>query len=165
MGRLGLFLRRVAAYGVDYVVIALYAVLLAGVTITVAPDPQLSKLQAYLLSVSTLTGPVIVGFAVLETVFGASLGKKLVGLRVSRDGARAGFSRSLARNVGKFLPWEIAHIGIWTIPGQAFIDPPTSLNWMLWAASGGLVLIQIVLVAVSGLGFHDRLAGLRVGRR
>jgi uncharacterized RDD family membrane protein YckC len=165
MKRRALFLRRVAAYMIDYAVIASYAALLAVITLTLAPDPQLSKWQAYLLSVLTLTGPVIVAFALLEARFGASPGKVLFGLRVRRHRERAGFGRSLARNIGKFLPWEIAHIGIWTIPGQPFIDPPTSVNWTLWAASGGLVLIQIGLVAVTGRGLHDRLAGLRVEPR
>ncbi len=165
MDRIGVFLRRAAAYAIDYVVIALYAVLLALVTITIAPDVQLAKSQAYWLSVATLTGPVVLVFSGLEARFGVSPGKALLVLRIQGTGGDIPLSRALVRNVGKFLPWELAHIGIWTVPGQPFVDPPTGLNWAIWAMSGGLVLVQILLVSVTGAGLHDRLAGLRVVRR
>lgn len=159
------FTRRAGAYLVDYFVIALYALALAALTISLGFQPDLTKFQSYFLSAATLTGPVILGFAFLEARFGVSPGKALFGVAVTYNGRRPDFARSLLRNVGKFLPWELAHIGIWIIPGQPFIDPPGMLSGVLWTISGVLVVIQVMLILITGAGLHDRAAGLRVGPR
>ena len=53
---------------------------------------------------------VLLCFAVMEALFGATLGKGLVGLSVSRtDGRRIGFGRALLRNV--FKPLDMCGIG------------------------------------------------------
>ena len=165
MNRVGLLLRRVGAYGVDCAVIMLYAAVLLVVSVLVAPDAALSRLQGYVLAVATLTAPVVIGFSVLEARFGATAGKALFGLQVCRGQVRPGFARALIRNVGKFLPWEIAHIGIWTISGQPFVDPPSALNLALWAVSYSVLALQIVIVLIFKAGLHDWAAGLRVQRR
>lgn len=164
MERLGLFARRTVGYFADCLVILVYAVLLAAISITVAPDAELSKGAAYGLSVVTLTGPVVLVFALAEARFGASPGKALLGLRVRHGAERPGFARSLVRNIGKFLPWEIAHLGIWLTPGQPFVDPPGALSVWFWAASGALIAVQAVLVLAFKAGLHDGLSGLRVVR-
>jgi uncharacterized RDD family membrane protein YckC len=165
MERLGLGLRRAGAYGVDCAVIMLYAAVLLVITLLAAPDAELSRLQGYGLALATLTGPVVIGFSALEARYGATVGKLLFGLQVRRGRMRPGFGRALVRNVGKFLPWEIAHIGIWTISGQPFIDPPGDLNLALWAVSYSLLALQIVLVLLFKAGLHDWAAGLRVQLR
>lgn len=165
MDRLGFLLRRLGAYGVDCAVIMLYAAVLLVVTVLVAPDAGLSRLQGYGLALVTLTGPVVIGFSALEARFGATVGKALFGLQVCRGQLRPGFVSALVRNVGKFLPWEIAHIGIWTISGQPFVDPPGPLILTLWAVSYSLLALQIVLVLIFKAGLHDWAAGLRVQRR
>jgi uncharacterized RDD family membrane protein YckC len=159
------FVRRVAAYGVDYLVIAFYALALAAVTLTLLPPLNLAKLQAYGLSAATLTAPVVLIYAAMEAGFGASPGKWALGLRVARRGDRPGFLRALVRNLAKFAPWEIAHIGIWLTPGQPFIDPPGVTSLILMNASLGLIAVQALLIGVFGAGLHDWLAGLRVVRR
>lgn len=165
MERLGLALRRAGAYGVDCAVIMLYAAVLLVVTVLVAPDAALSPLQGYGLALATLTAPVVIGFSALEARFGATAGKALFGLQVCRGRMRPGFGRALVRNVGKFLPWEIAHIGIWTISGQPFVDPPGPLNVALWTVSYSLLALQIVLVLIFKAGLHDWISGLRVQPR
>jgi hypothetical protein len=165
MSRLGLFVCRAGAYLVDCAVIAVYAVVLAVVTMTLAPDAQLSRPAAYLLALATLTGPVVLAFAVMEARLGLSPGKAALGLRVDRDGACPGFPRALARNLIKFLPWEIAHIGIWLTPGQPLVDPPGALSLGLMNAAMAAVLAQAVLIGVFRAGAHDWIAGARVVRR
>ncbi len=159
------FVRRVAAYGADYLVIAAYALALAAVTLTLLPPLNLAKLQAYGLAAATLTAPVVLVYAVLEARFGGSPGKWILGLRVEGPSVRPGFLRALVRNLVKFAPWEIAHIGVWLTPGQPFIDPPGVTSLILMNASLGLVVVQAMLIAVFGAGLHDWLAGLRVVRR
>lgn len=164
MDKLGLFARRLAAYFADCLVILVYAVLLAAISITLAPDAVLSKAAAYGLSVVTLTGPVVLVFALLESRFGAGPGKALLGIRVRQGAERPGFARSLVRNIGKFLPWEIAHLGIWVTPGQPFVDPPGQPSVWFWAASGALIVVQAVLVLAFKAGLHDGVSRLRVVR-
>lgn len=160
-----LFLRRAAAYGVDYLAIAAYALALAAVMITLVPPLDLPKPQAWLLASATLTAPVVLVFALMETLGGVSPGKALLRLRVRRDGSNPGLGRALARNVLKFAPWEIAHAGIWLTPGQPFIDPPGVTSLVLMNAAMVLVLAQAALIAVFGAGVHDWIAGARVVRR
>lgn len=166
MGRAAAFLRRAGAYVIDYVVIAVYALALAGVTLAVAqPYPDLSKAAGYGLALATLTGPVVIVFTALESMFGASPGKALTGLRVTRGGAKPPFSKALARNGLKFLPWELAHIGIWLTPGQPFLDPPGAVSLLLMNAAIAAVLVQAGLIAIFRAGVHDWATGLRVRSR
>jgi uncharacterized RDD family membrane protein YckC len=163
MGRAAAFLRRAAAYAIDYVVVAVYALALAGVTLAVAPlDPEVSKVAGYGLALATLTGPVVLVFSALESMFGASPGKALTGLRVMRGGAKPPFSRALVRNCLKFLPWELAHIGIWLTPGQPFVDPPGAVSLILMNAAMAVVVVQALLIAAFRAGVHDWATGLRV---
>src|SRR5690625_6907242 len=64
-----------------------------------------------------ITLPVSLYFVLCECSKGqGTLGKRKVGIRVVDGlGQRIGFSRSILRTVVKFLPWEIAHFGIWHI--------------------------------------------------
>lgn len=164
MGDLGYFLRRVAGYLIDYAIIAAYALGLAGVVIATGLEAPGTKLGGYLLSFATLTGPVVIVFAALEALWGVSPGKAIVGLRVMYRDQTPGFGRALARNVLKFLPWEIAHIGIWMTPGQPFVVPPSMISLIVMNAALALVGTQAALIAVTGRGVHDRLPGLRVVR-
>jgi len=166
MDRAASYLRRAGAYAVDYLAIAVYALALAGVTLAVTqPDPDLSKAAGYGLSLATLTAPVVLVFSIVESMFGASPGKALTGLRVMRGEAKPRFTRALARNGLKFLPWEIAHIGIWLTPGQPFLDPPGAVSLILMNAALAAVLLQAVLIAIFRAGVHDWATGLRVRAR
>ncbi|MGJ3231658.1 MAG: RDD family protein [Oceanicaulis sp.] len=158
-------LRRAGAYGVDYLVIAAYALALAAVMITLVPPLDLPRTQAWLFATATLTAPVVLAFTLMEAAAGLSPGKALLGLRVGRDGARPGFGRALVRNLFKFAPWELAHAGIWLTPGQPFIDPPGVTSLVLMNAAMALVVIQAGLIAAFGAGVHDWIAGARVVRR
>lgn len=160
------FLRRALAYTVDYGLIAAYAVTLAAVTLTVFPDfAPASKAIGYGLAAATLTGPVVLVFSVLEARLGATPGKLALGLRVRREGRPVGYGPALVRNLGKFAPWEIAHLGIWLTPDQPFVDPPGMISLVLMNAAMALILIQAGLIAAFGAGVHDWLAGLRVVRK
>jgi uncharacterized RDD family membrane protein YckC len=159
------FVRRAAAYCVDYMVIAAYALALAGVMMFLVPPLALDKLGGYLLAAGTLVLPVVAVYAIVEARFGASPGKMLLGLRVWRGARPPSLRRSLVRNLIKFLPWEMAHAGVWLTPGQPFIDPPSQASLALMVAAIVLVLIQAILIAAFGSGLHDWIAGLRVAPR
>jgi uncharacterized RDD family membrane protein YckC len=120
--------RRLAAFAVDYLVIAAYLGLLAGVALTLRrvtgltldpPRTLRDRLVGEAVSTSLLTLPVALYFALAEaSPWRASLGKRVLGLRVDGPGGRRlPFGRSLLRSLLKLAPWEVAHAALWHTPG------------------------------------------------
>ncbi len=96
---------------------------------------------------------------------GASLGKRLLGVRSSACSGKAiAPLRALLRNAVKLLPWELAHI--------AGFGLSTDLSQFGWVQSLGIGLanalwIGYFLVAVANKGrrsVHDLIASTEVGR-
>jgi len=166
-------LRRAAAFGVDYLVIAAYlavVVAIGALARTLAPDaarglfggPMPGELTGFLV----VTLPVSLYFVLSERgPRSATWGKRRLGLRVMTDaGGPLTLGRSVLRTALKFLPWELAHAVIWRLafPGSA---PPGM-------AEAGLVLVWLLIGAnlVAALvdarcrTVYDRLARTRVVR-
>lgn len=166
-------MRRLLAFVVDYLVMAVWlALLTAAAFATGAPDrlgleTSGGRVIAHLTMFATVTAPVILGFAVMEaSPLRGTPGKRILGLKVLRaEGGRAGFLRTLIRNGLKFLPWEAAHIAIWYAPGQPFIDPPAAWNMAVWTGALTVALIYVLsLFLGTGRTPYDRAAGLAVRR-
>src|SRR5688500_14940033 len=110
-----LALRRLLAFGVDWFVIAAWGGLLFGaVMIATAghpPRPE-NPCKAQGIGLLTMTLPVTLYFALCEaSALGGSLGKRLLGLVVTREnGGRLSFGSALVRNALKFAPWECGHL-------------------------------------------------------
>lgn len=168
--------RRLAAFGVDYLVILLYMGVLAlamTTVMTTAGEPLAGTLrapwQAQLLGLVTLTLPVGLYFAVAEGVFGATLGKRLLGLRVTdSQGVRLPLGRSLLRSAVKFLPWELGHTAahrlvFWTAAPEPLSAPQLAFLTLFYALSLGLASSFVVgLFVGSRRPLYDRVAGSRV---
>ena len=117
---------RLAAFGVDYLLILLYMGLLAASSLIVAPT--LARLdtpwQTQLLGFMALTLPVTLYFAVSEGTLGATLGKRVFSLVVTDlSGTPLSLERSIVRSAVKFVPWELGHTAIyrlvfWTAGGE-----------------------------------------------
>ena len=169
--------RRLAAFGLDYLVIAAYIVVLTLVSVTVTS--QLAGINSGgrtrpwlfdLLAFATLVLPVILYFAITEASHHqATWGKRRTGLVViTTGGQRLGAGRSLVRSVVKFLPWQIAHTSLFHIPGW-----PTAVDSIPAAAAAGLWISTALALAFIGSLFvfpdrrtpYDRLAGTRVVMR
>src|SRR5690625_2899891 len=110
--------KRMLAFLIDYVMIALYAVVGVG-TISVIFKNELepfvtsTPLLGQLIGFVTLTLPVMLYFMLSEySSRQATVGKKIARLRVAtNNGTRITLLQVLIRTVVKFLPWEIAHFG------------------------------------------------------
>lgn len=137
---------RTAAFGLDYVLIAAYLVVVVGAGVLlrlVAPgesralfsDPLWGELTGFL----GLTLPVTSYFALSErSAAGATWGKRRMRLRVvASGGRRLGLGRSLLRSGLKFLPWELAHAVIWQF-SAAGPNPP-------WVLNAGLVGVWLLV--------------------
>lgn len=168
-GRRGARLRRVPAFAVDYVLIAAWAGLLALASFALGAgdggpvsDPA-AKVAGYLVGLVTLTAPMVAASALFESRRGGTPGKRLLGLRVqARDGSALTLAPALARNAVKYVPWELAHVGIWTMPGTPFLSPAAWWNMALWVLALSLVGVQAGLILATGRGLHDRLVASRV---
>jgi len=164
-------LRRVAAFGVDWLVIAFWAASLLGATVLLAgtgdvPASGRDKALGWLLAFASLTLPAVLYAGLLEGRYGWTLGKRLLGLRVGRTGQPPGLARGIGRNAVKFAQWELAHAAIWLVPGRPFVDPMPSPNL---AMAGVAMLIGLAYVVSLFIGDgrtpYDRVAGTRVVRR
>ncbi len=137
-----LFFRRVLAFFLDYAVIIVYALLLFLVSTLLKKyfsidlnmgSPIKNQLLAFLL----LTLPVFLYFYLSEKgTRHATLGKRIMKLKVTSAG------NILVRNFIKFLPWEIAHIGVHQI---VFYDQQ-QLEIPIWIWS--LLIIPQMVVAI-----------------
>lgn len=165
---------RIKAFGVDYLFIAAYLIALTGVIsglqftplrrifATLFAKPYVAQLTASLL----FDAPVMLYFALFEAShWQATPGKRRIGLQVvTNTGARVSLPRALARIVLKFLPWEIAHTGLWHTPGWPLHAKPTPLNYVAYGSVYALAAVYVVTLLTSGARqpLYDRLTHTRV---
>jgi uncharacterized RDD family membrane protein YckC len=91
---------------------------------------------------------------------GATPGKRLLGLRVSRlDGGQLSWPGSLLRSAVKIaVPWELAHTGVWN--SLAWPGPEAPVNAVLFSVANGLLVLYVVMLFVGARRPpYDRLAG------
>ena len=169
--------RRLAAFGLDYLVIAAYVVVLTLVSVTVTsqlsgPNPQ-SRTHPWLfdlLAFATLVLPVVLYFALSEASrYQSTWGKRRMGLvAITIGGQRLSTGRSLARSVVKFLPWQLAHTSLFHIPGWpgAVETIPGMAAAGLWVASLlATASVASLFVFADRRTLYDRLAGTAVVMR
>ena len=169
--------RRLAAFAIDYLIIAAYIVVLTLVSFAVRSQVTAIDVSAStapwlfdLLAFTTLVLPVTLYFALYEASrHRATVGKRRMGLVVVTEGGESlDRGRSLLRSALKFAPWQIAHTSLFHIPGW-----PVAVETVPAAAAAGLGIASVVAVlyAVSVVAFADRrtpydyVAGTRVIQR
>lgn len=113
---------RLAAMGIDFLILAGYGLILALVAVviirTTGWEQRLnSAIAGDILAFVTLVLPVILYFSFQEgSSRQATIGKRRMGLKViDSQGNRMSFGRALLRSVLKFLPWQLAHTAIFQI--------------------------------------------------
>lgn len=171
--------RRLAALGLDYVVILAWMIVL-GVVSTVVflirgelPDTlgTIGPLGSQLVYFLLLT--FVVGVYLYRTESGphhATWGKRKLGLEVrAADGAAPNRTKILLRTIVKLLPWEGAHFFVWQMMYVYYREgyESTPPAWVVVGLNAVTVaaLLYIVLVFVTGRGPHDAAAGTRVQLR
>jgi uncharacterized RDD family membrane protein YckC len=142
--------RRIFAFGLDYLIIISYAGLLFGLVQLVGivlhdPSPWLGQLIGFV----SLTLPVMLYFTLMENgQKQGTLGKRALHLRVLTENEEIASLRSLLlRNVLKFLPWEMAHFGIhWT-----FFYSRQEMEMPLWLWVPLILSQVLVLIFLGGM--------------
>ena len=146
------FVKRVAAFALDYLIIASYLVVLLGigVGVTFAFGPLgrtgwfLSPMVLDAMAFLTAVLPVILYFAFQESSSAqATWGKRKMGLKVvNAHDQRLKTPQAFVRAAIKFLPWQMAHTSLFHIPGWPFApEEPTQM------VAVGLILAQTLAVA------------------
>ena len=170
-------LRRIAAWLLDYVLIAAYLILLTAATLGVQLSPLGAMVNsavrqpggAELLGFLSLTLPVVLYFALLEaSSMRATIGKRALGIAVvDVEGRRLTTPRALIREAVRFTPWELSHAFIWRT-----VLSPVRVSTPPWLIAGFAVVYALVLLYLASLFIgashrtvYDRLAGSRVIRR
>lgn len=166
---------RLLAFALDYLLIAVYAAVLAAVTFAAAASLLRSALAALLATPAsrdavafvTMVLPVILYFALQEgSPQQGTWGKRKLGLRVTAlGGGQLPLGRAFVRAIAKFLPWQIAHTCLFHIPGWP-LAPAAPPPWVI--VGFGLVwLLVISYLALLAFGKsrrtpYDRVAGSEV---
>lgn len=158
-----LTMKRMAAYLID--IVLLFAVLL-----------PLGLLVQWSLGLSPQTGPEIalailwnfslpswLYFIISDTSSGgATIGKRLLLIKVSARSGRVGFARALLRTAVKLFPWELVHISMFALSddlGQLSFVQLVGLN----IANVLLLIYLLVLVVTRGRrSVHDLLVSTAV---
>jgi uncharacterized RDD family membrane protein YckC len=170
-------LRRIAAWLLDYGLIASYLVLLTAVSLGLRltamqagfASAMSQPLTAELLGFFLLTLPVVLYFGLWEASSRrATLGKRALRLAVvGLDGSRLSLWRALGREAVRFLPWELSHALLWRV---ALGPHGGSIPWWVTAGLGvvyALVLVYLVTLFIGSQHrtVYDRLAGSIVIQR
>lgn len=143
VARVRLALRRLVAWGVDWVVIAGYAALLVPLGLAYGTRAGFTPLAWNAVAFWLLIVPVTVWLAAWERGPRAgSPGKRLLHLRVvGAAGEPPGFGRALARNALKVaLPWELGHTAAFSFTTA----DPGPAGWIAAVLANGLALLYIV---------------------
>lgn len=162
------FWPRAKAFGLDYVIILIYLILITAIGFAVKlffpalwprlfSNPASAELTGFLL----ITLPVTLYFALTESSprWRASWGKHRMGLIVSAaTGTPISRWRGLARNLLKFVPWELAHFTIWQFtftddPSSPFLNGCLILVWVLVGAN-----VVSIFTSSTHQAIYDRLA-------
>jgi uncharacterized RDD family membrane protein YckC len=169
--------RRLAAWGLDYLVIAAYLVVLTAASLGLEATPVRSgfnaatsgAVTAELLGFVFLTAPVTLYFAILEaSSWQATLGKRALGVVVvSASRRRLSFGRAILREAVRFLPWELSHALLWRVALAPDKNSVSGLVTVGFAAVYLLVLAYLItlFVGTQHRTVYDRVAGSYVLRR
>jgi uncharacterized RDD family membrane protein YckC len=158
--------RRLLAFGVDALVLAVWAGVVAAVGVPLhlaGVTGRMPPLALNAVGALLVVAPGVLGLAVAESrPAGTTPGKRALGLVVrAADGSRLPFGRAAARNALKVgLPWVIAHAAVIAVTAQ---DPAPSA--VLVAAYVVPAVWVAALFRGAGRTPYDRVAGSSVCRR
>src|SRR5690625_998525 len=161
--------KRIYAFLLDWLVITVYGIFVVG-TISFVFRPYIEPLFSSSPATAELTGffmitlPVSLYFILCEcSKWQGTLGKRKMGIRVvDRFGQRIGIVRSVVRTVIKFLPWEVAHFGIWQLILPSTLSEMTVLIILNAVNLAILVYLLIPLTNKRKKNIYDWSAGTMV---
>lgn len=162
---MNLIFKRIVSFFIDYIIILLYGGLLFGITIWIGIT-DLNPVEGQIVGFLTLTLPVFLYFYLSEkNSKKASVGKSIMKIRVDVETNTKKYS-ILKRNLLKFIPWEIAHIGVhWSVHYAETNTPTPTWVWFLLIFPQIVVLAYLFSIAYykGKSSIYDKLANTIVG--
>jgi uncharacterized RDD family membrane protein YckC len=165
---------RLKAFGIDYLLILSYILLLSAATLLLSKMAHLdlkrvSPATAELIGFFTLTFPVILYFTLSEANGrGATIGKNKQNLKViSVDGRSASMIQLFTRNIVKFLPWEIAHYFIYQLYyfDRIGVSPPARVTvGLICAQALAIIYLLLIFFSKNNRTIYEWISGTRVVR-
>jgi len=147
---------------VDYAVIIAYLMLLLiinlGIIFLVVKEfPEYTETQSQLIATFTSVIPIVLIFSYMDFKDG-SIGKRAAGLKLTYTNKR--FSSSVIRNIIKFVPWQLGHVGV--IHGMYTGFDMTAIIFANGGTLLGFVLLCMGLLRKDKRHLGDILAGTKV---
>jgi len=154
---LRLSLKRIAAFGIDYCIIAAYGGFLFYVSLQLDNVFHLFEwfanqpVRAQVIGFLTLTFPVFLFFVLFErSLWQATPGKLILKLKVvSAEYGKAPLYCLAIRNGIKFIPWEVAHGAVhWSF---YYVNQGSDIPFFLILINGAamtLALLYVVLIFI-----------------
>ncbi|NDJ35607.1 MAG: RDD family protein [Chloroflexi bacterium] len=159
-----LVLRRMAAYVLD--IIGLFVLLAPpgqAILWLVGTRPQSGPAIAQTI-LWNFSLPVWIYFIVSDaSATGATIGKRLLGIKVSRmDSARLNWPQALLRTAMKLLPWELVHVAAFALSTD--LTQVRRVQQVGLALANLLIIVYLLLVWFSRgqRSLHDYVAGTLV---
>lgn len=120
--------------------------------------PEYSELETQLIAFTTTILPVIIVFSVMEyrKPYG-TIGKRMRNMKV--EYTYHSFLRSLIRNIVKFLPWHIGHVGMISATYNDYAPV-----WIIFADVGFVLAVVYLGMAVFRKD-HKHLADIIAGTK
>ncbi|MBM7562152.1 RDD family protein [Fusibacter tunisiensis] len=144
---------------IDYICILIYLIILFGITmgiylVVLKGIPEFNELQSQLVALLTSVIPIVLIFSFWDYSKG-SIGKRKAGLELYY--ANKTFGASLVRNIIKFLPWQLGHIG--TIRGIYTNFDTVAIIFTICSMVLAIVLLVMGLVRRDKRHLGDLIAG------
>lgn len=148
---------------IDYLVILAYLLILMIVNLAITffildGILEYTEIQTQLIATFTSVIPIILIFSYLDYYKNGSVGKRVSGLKLIYKRRR--YRSSLTRNVIKFLPWQLGHIGV--IHGMYSDFSITAIVIMNSGILLGLILLIMGLSRKDKRHLGDMIAGTKV---
>ena len=157
--------RRIAAFCIDWCVIAAWGGLLFAAAVLSGAGGPTGPWMGQLVGLLTMTLPVVLYFSLTESsAMQGSFGKRALGLRLTDEaGARISLPSALLRNLVKFAPWEFGHM----LAQQAVFSDEQGLPiWTLVPATIAFAgpLVWLIELFRTGRTPYDRISASQVRR-
>ncbi|MFH0853321.1 MAG: RDD family protein [bacterium] len=163
--------KRILAFIIDYLVIALYAGILFLLVYSAIKlfnlNTNVSSVIGQLIGMISLTLPVVLYFVIMENKSKqGTIGKNIKKIKVTDvNNQTASLKYIIIRNIIKFMPWEIAHLGIhWTIYfSNEGIEQPVWI-WLVLVIPQVTVVIYLLSIVIdkNNRGIYDRISHTKV---
>ncbi len=157
---------RVLAWGIDLLIIAIYAVFLFTI---ISPHVKTfftsNPITAELMGFVLLTSPAYTYLSLSETLAKATIGKKMLRIKIYFEKkVHSHTTQIFLRNAIKLLPWELAHFSIWNCfvftqsPFKIYGYGALILCYML------IIIYIVMLFKRSGRTLYDIVSETSVGK-